>query len=485
MVYRTDAASGFLRVHFEKLDKTTSVGYHFLFEGKSKSIKCAKDRAFVEQASNANYRSDKDYYITANSFKSTSERSASALYGLHNIVIDIDAHDGNIACSQAVESFLMRVHNDLPAFDEALPMPNSIVTTGRGCQLWWSFEPIAAKFLDVYQRVQAFFISKMEDFLAEFPSEFEHLALDLGASQNACGLYRMPGTANTKTGTVGSVEVLHTNHLNFFAIKKEQGLKKQPRRQHVGRKNRTAEELGRERAAALSRLQALRGEMTGQRDYLIWLYHNECLKFMPVKMAEAAAKEINARFPTPLNPSELKSAITTSPKIKSEAGIGYAVRNATIIDLLNITPEEQDKIGLHYPLLCSTPNKARDRKRARNKQQKKKRNRRILKLFVRGVSQLQLAARFRIDRKTVRSILKNAGILSIIAHWKEKRTLHAPLQNPAPCAFGGVGKNGSIVCIAYPQPAVPARDADPHPPTLQPPDMTPSEAYSSRLRKNG
>lgn len=209
--------------------------------------------------------------------------------------------------------------------------------------------------------------------------------------------------------------------------------------------------------------------MTGQRDYLIWLYHNECLKFMSLSMAEAAAKAINARFPTPLKPSELKSAITTSPKIKSEAGIGYTIRNATIIDLLNITPDEQDEIGLHLPVLRATPNKARDKKRAKNKQKKKKRNRRILKLFVRGMSQLQIAVRFHIDRKTVRSILKSAGILNMIAHWKEKRIRRVPLQCRVSCAFRGVRKNGSIVCIESPC-AASACDGEGQPPILPPSD---------------
>ena len=83
-----------------------------------------------------------DYYITANSMCGV-RRVTEDVFGLHNIVIDIDCHtEGHSPALLA--DFIWRCSRDLWSTGDC-PEPNSIVFSGRGVQLWWALEPASAK----------------------------------------------------------------------------------------------------------------------------------------------------------------------------------------------------------------------------------------------------------------------------------------------------------------------------------------------------
>lgn len=147
-----------------------------------------------------------DYYITANTVSGTS-RTADGLFGLQNIVIDIDCHEELIDIAGLVQAFLWRAECDMWSLGD-LPRPNSIVRTGRGVQLWWAIKPCHASCLFYYNQIKTGLMDHIEVLLSEY-SELEGLEVDRAASSNAVGYYRLPCTYNTSAKRFGTLQVLH------------------------------------------------------------------------------------------------------------------------------------------------------------------------------------------------------------------------------------------------------------------------------------
>ena len=55
----------------------------------------------------------------------------------------------------------------------------------------------AKSFSANFSDVEGYFASKIDDLISDFPSELLDFSVDLGASSNAAGLFRLPGTVNT------------------------------------------------------------------------------------------------------------------------------------------------------------------------------------------------------------------------------------------------------------------------------------------------
>lgn len=63
-----------------------------------------------------------DYYITANTVSGTS-RTADGLFGLQNIVINIDCHEDHIDIAGLVQTFLWRAERDMWSLGGISPAP--------------------------------------------------------------------------------------------------------------------------------------------------------------------------------------------------------------------------------------------------------------------------------------------------------------------------------------------------------------------------
>ena len=153
-----------------------------------------------------------DYYITANSVCGV-RRVTDDVFGLHNIVIDIDCHaeENSPALTAA---FIWRCTRDL--WNTGLcPEPNSIVLSGRGVQLWWALAPASAKIQYWYKRMQAWLIDALQGVLDENPEELGELSIDRSASIRLAGLFRLPFTYNTKTGRLGSAQIRRKERYNL------------------------------------------------------------------------------------------------------------------------------------------------------------------------------------------------------------------------------------------------------------------------------
>lgn len=362
-----------------------------------------------------------DYYITANTVTGGKRRTEN-LFGLQNIVIDIDCHDDTIqphAIQPLVEAFIWRFKHDLCEGD-IIPSPNTIVRTGRGVQLWWAIKPVYGK-RDIsryhYDKIKNNFIDHIEVLLEEYRDELEGVQIDSGASSNPVGYFRLPCTYNTVAKRYGSLEILHSERYDQRELTlierpgieaKKEIKEKTTVSRYVPLLDSDREVLegyqkaGVRRVMQLIKLRSLRNYKMDEgyrNDFVFWVYNALRMSFDHTE-AMKRLYAFNSGFEKPMSEREIDSSIC-SAKAKG----GYKFTNITLIEKLKITPEEQLAIGL-LPFRkgqASKPNASRD---AVRKALKEDRDNKIIELVKSGVSQAETARRLGISKNTVGSVVK-------------------------------------------------------------------------------
>lgn len=421
----------FLDIHFGKEDVLTgkkSSGISMLYSRKAsfKPLRMAQGAAFIEQAMETTFFPNVNYYITANSFKRCNPRDTGNLFGLHNIVIDCDLHDDKHLASYFMDGckyFKEDIMEYFRTFAPDIPEPNSIVFSGRGLQFWWAFLPVRMEYADCYEFLQDVFIEIIKSFISDNP-QYSDYSVDEGASRNKAGLFRLPGTFNTKVNTKTYVYLLDDTVHDMFALRKALSQTRDPiRRMRYGMPSYADDSMNansfagyaQKRATAIATLVEVRGrKVNGYRDFILWLYHNECSKFMDEEKAFEQMIELNKKFSHPLQKNKLKHVVSSTLKrgnIYDDNG-GYAIRNSTIIDILNITREEQEIIDLHPAEIrvgssWGTPNKTRDAKNREKKRLKRLRELTIIKRIRNGLSMKEAAKFFHLCYDTIRRIVRD------------------------------------------------------------------------------
>lgn len=369
-----------------------------------------------------NLRQHMDYYIVANSFKSPKFRRAVNVHSLTNIVVDIDVHHarGDIkgcrdVIMQRLDALLYLIFVKKPI---GLPCPNTVVHTGRGIQLWWTIKPLSAKKLKyIYKGIQEYLFTALEKEINSADPELkEYVLLDISASKKMSGLFRLPGTWNTRSKTYGDFWILHDNKLDaaklYFTLHPATGKpyikykKKKKQGNPVFRKNNYGNHID-NMIRSLIELRRSAGEMEdGYRDlYCLIVLSAYLSNDTPEDEAWNRVVALNNSFKNPLPEKELRSYMSTAMRKK------YRYRNETIIGYLGIDDEEQKALGF-YPanVHCyEERQKARERGQKRRKM-KEKRDIKIIELFAKGVLQEKIAELVGCAQSTVSKILKAAGI---------------------------------------------------------------------------
>lgn len=369
-----------------------------------------------------NLRQHMDYYIVANSFKSPKFRRTVNVHSLTNIVVDIDVHHargGIKGCRdvimQRLDTLLYLIFVKKPI---GLPCPNTVVHTGRGIQLWWTIKPLSAKKLKyIYKGIQEYLFTALEKEINSADPELkEYVLLDISASKKMSGLFRLPGTWNTRSKTYGDFWILHDNKLDaaklYFALHPATGKpyikykKKKKQGNPVFRKNNYGNHID-NMIRGLIELRRSAGEMEdGYRDlYCLIVLSAYLSNDTPEDEAWNRVVALNNSFKNPLPEKELRSYMSTAMQKK------YKYRNETIIGYLGIDDEEQKALGfypanVHY---YEERQKARERGQKRRKM-KEKRDIKIIELFAKGVLQEKIAELVGCAQSTVSKILKAAGI---------------------------------------------------------------------------
>jgi hypothetical protein len=342
------------------------------------------------------------------------------LFVLQNIVIDIDCHTAGRNTSALVQAFLWRAERDLWSGGD-LPRPNSIVKTGRGVQLWWSIKPCHATCLFYYNQIKTGLIHHIEDLLSEYPEELDGLTVDSAASSNAVGYYRLPCTFNTASKSYGTLQVLHKGRYDAQELAgyiqplprpktSQRASESQIEAIPMGRGDlivlHNAHSTGANRVMQLIKLRNLRNNQVGAetRNNLCFAVYNALRMSFDHEEAMSRLQAYNSGCKQPMTDSELEDTVCSAARKN-----GYKYTNAKLIELLDITPEEQDAIGLHpftgvyKPWSHAKPNATRD---AVRKARKDGRDGQIIAMHREGISQAETAKQLKISRNTVAKVLK-------------------------------------------------------------------------------
>lgn len=343
------------------------------------------------------FRKNIDYYITANGMKNTKDRSSDNVFTYYNIVIDIDCHNPNVYIEGKKVPFsknldVLLYHLEQLFEDRSMPTPNSIVTTGRGIQLWFAIEPMSYKLKAYYKATRAYILDKLDE---EVMSEktLTMFSLDRSASIKDGGLFRLPETVNTKSNTNVVVYNIHDERLNCLEIVNECNLlvkKEQPLIRKITNTN-----LYKYREGILYSLTKLRDfDMTNFRDKICLILHSAYMTAgKTIEEANEAILKLNKTFKKPLKETELLSYMSTSSNKK------YYFTNEKIIEYLDISNEEQN-------ILAFFAAKDNQKIRMKKRKEKKSRNQKIIVFFLQGLTQIDIANKVGCSQPTICRVIK-------------------------------------------------------------------------------
>lgn len=167
-----------------------------------------------------------------------------------------------------------------------------------------------------------------------------------------------------------------------------------------------AHSTGANRVMQLIKLRNLRDNAIGgeTRNNLCFAVYNALRMSFDHEEAMHRLKAYNSGFKHPMTDAELEATVCSAARKG-----GYKYTNAKLIELLEVTPEEQDAIGLHpftgvyKPWSHAKPNATRD---AVRKARKDGRDGQIIAMHREGISQSETAKQLKISRNTVAKVLK-------------------------------------------------------------------------------
>lgn len=295
-----------------------------------KSLGSYYPKDLPERIENLKIMKSMNYYITANSTFPFTQRRSENIFSLNNIVLDFDIHErmNPYLREELIEEFVWRAKRDLFFIqgEFKVPIPNVIHKTGRGCQLWWHIHSTSEKLLFLYYRIIECFGFIFYDFLSEYPELEEYIEIDISASKNKVGLFRLFDTFNTHTKTKTETEILHKNgfdinelnkSLQEHPVIKEYLIKKEQRKSNYEKKNQSAtkgkktqyqrgyyDALHRKRLAFIKWWSLELDDIVGKRDILIYYGFNAAKEIMSTLEAEKWCNNLNDSFEEPLDSIE-------------------------------------------------------------------------------------------------------------------------------------------------------------------------------------
>lgn len=280
--------------------------------------------------------SKENTYLSLNTFYKTYRRIEN-LKELNCIHMDLDTYKTKFSKTQ----ILMNLDNNY--FGKIIPIPNLIIDSGRGLYLIWLIEPVPYKALPLWKAVEEYIYSQLKEFGAD------RMALD------PTRVLRVPGSINSKSNTM--VKTLETNeYIHKLREIQTEYLPDIPK--HEKNKSSAPKKKGRpkkvvymfnERSLCLARITDLvklcelrNYDLEGEREMILFLYRYYLNYFFEdEKKALDDTLELNGMFIKPLPTKEATKATESAEKVYKEKNKDYKYKNETIIELLQITEDEE------------------------------------------------------------------------------------------------------------------------------------------------
>ncbi|WP_270642132.1 DNA-binding response regulator [Paraclostridium sordellii] len=318
-------------------------------------------------------------YISLNTFYKTYRRIEN-LKEINCIHMDLDIYKTKFTKTQ----ILMNLDDNY--FGKIIPIPNLIIDSGRGLYLIWLIEPVPYMALPLWKAIEEYIYKELKEFGAD------RMALD------PTRVLRVPGSINSKSNTI--VKILEKNEYVYKLReiqeeylpeipKKEKGKATAPKKR--GRPKKVVyvfneRSLYLARITDLVKLCELRSyDIEGEREMILFLYRYYLNYFFEDEnKALNDTLELNRMFDKPLTEKEAIKATESAERAYKSKDKDYKYKNETLIELLQITEEEQKHM---LTIISKNEYKARHRAREKNryasklKEQGKMRKQEELKLL--------------------------------------------------------------------------------------------------------
>ena len=269
-------------------------------------------------------------YITLNTFYKTYRR-IECLKELNALFIDLDTYKTGFT----KEQILMNLNENY--FGKNIPIPNLIIDSGRGLYLIWLIKKVPSMALPLWKAIEEYFYKILKEFGAD------RQALD------ATRILRIPGSFNSKTHT--EVKIID-NYDYLYELREIQNeympelSEKAPKRR--GRPKKVSF-IYRERSLYYTRLQDLiklcelrEYHLKGHREFILFLYrYYLCYFTEDTEKSLNDTIELNNMFKQPLREQEVIRATTSAEKVYLSKNKDYKYKNETLINLLQISDDEQ------------------------------------------------------------------------------------------------------------------------------------------------
>ena len=322
-----------------------------------------------------------DYYITKAQFSKAQTWDSRNLFAINAIWIDVDAHEKASNCPNP-EDALSLLSQGLEIWTE-LPEPNIVVYSGRGFHLIWLIGQCAASLGFMASEISKHIGNAIQNLLTDL--QIIGYSVDSGYCSNIAGLTRIPGTFNTHANNYCTCEIRHSvrmslveeyKDLQFYS--KKSIATSEPCHRYMPTSAQAAGEL---RVNALLKLLELRTNWEGYRDYFLLILFSACqMAGYPKEESLRLALKANTQLKPALSEREVQSLLSTAVKKY------YKMKNAYIVEKLNLTADEQTAIGISVMPTGATKhgkNQARDEKIAAKR---RKENRAIMRFHILGWS---------------------------------------------------------------------------------------------------
>ena len=298
-------------------------------------------------------------YISLNTFYKTYRRIEN-LKEINCIHMDLDTYKTKFTKTQ----ILMNLDDNY--FGKTIPIPNLIIDSGRGLYLIWLIEPVPYMALPLWKAIEEYIYKELKEFGAD------RMALD------PTRVLRVPGSINSKSNTI--VKILETNEYVYKLReiqeeylpeipKKEKGKATAPKKR--GRPKKVVyvfneRSLYLARITDLVKLCELRSyDIEGEREMILFLYRYYLNYFFEDEnKALNDTLELNRMFDKPLTEKEATKATESAERAYKSKNKDYKYKNETLIELLQITEEEQKHM---LTIISKNEYKARHRAREKNR----------------------------------------------------------------------------------------------------------------------
>lgn len=273
--------------------------------------------------------SGENIYITPNTFYKTCRRIEN-IKELNCIFIDLDYYKTEFN----KEQILINLEDNY--FNKSVPIPNYVIDSGRGIYLMWLINSVPSMALPLWKAIEDYLYNQLKEFGAD------RQALD------ATRILRVPGSINSKSKTVVSILDEYNYIYDLREIQNNYLPELKPYEKKKGRPKKV-NFIFRERSLYHARLQDIiklcelrEYDLKGHRELILFLYRYYLCSFTEdTEKALQDTLELNNMFKQHLNKREVVRATRSAEKCYLDKNKQYKYKNETLIELLEITEEEQ------------------------------------------------------------------------------------------------------------------------------------------------